>query len=197
MGHPAKTQRPATYADLCALPEHLVGEILGGELIASPRPAGRHAVASFAASATIGPPFQFGDGGPGGWRLLFEPELHLGSDVLVPDLAGWRIERMPEPPTEAHFTLAPDWVCEILSPSTAGIDRVRKMPIYARSEVSHAWLVDPAERTLEVFRLERGRWLVLGAYAEDALVRAEPFDAIEFDLLRFWGKRREAAPSAG
>jgi Uma2 family endonuclease len=114
----------------------------------------------------------------------------------VPDLAGWRVERMPEPPSEAFFTLAPDWICEVLSPSTARIDRVRKMPIYARAEVGHAWLVDPAARTLEVFRLERGRWLVVGAYDEDALVRAEPFEAIELDLLRFWGMRREAASSS-
>jgi Uma2 family endonuclease len=151
-------------------------------------------MASSAVGGTLMPPFQFGDGGPGGWWIFDEPELHLGADVLVPDLAGWRVARMPDPPSEAFFTLAPDFVCEVLSPSTARIDRVRKMPIYARAGVEHAWLVDPAARTLEVFRLERGRWLVLGAYDGDALVRAEPFEAIELELARFWGMKREAAP---
>ncbi len=191
MGEPARKRPPATYADLCALPETVVGEILGGDLFATPRPAGPHAVASSAASATLGPPFQFGDGGPGGWWILFEPELHLGEDVLVPDLAGWRTERMPHPPKDAFFTLAPDWIAEVLSPGTANLDRVRKMPLYARAGVSHAWLIDPLERTLEAYRLGAdGHWVLLGAHGNDARVRVEPFEAIEVDLLRFWGERR-------
>jgi Uma2 family endonuclease len=115
-----------------------------------------------------------------------EPEVHLAADILVPDWAGWRRERMNAIPKGAYFELAPDWVCEILSPSTARIDRVRKLPVYAREGVKHAWLIDPRARTLEVFRLEAGRWLLLATHAEDEVVRIEPFDAIEFNLATLW-----------
>jgi Uma2 family endonuclease len=142
------------------------------------------------AGGTLVPPFQFGQGGPGGWWILIEPEIHIGDDVLVPDLAGFRRSRMPEPPGGAFIEIAPDWVCEILSPSTARTDRVRKFPIYAQWHVPHAWLVDPVARTLEVFRLEGGRWTVLAVHGDDSVVRAEPFDAIEVDLLRLWGESR-------
>jgi Uma2 family endonuclease len=181
---PAK--RPATYADIVALPEHLVGEILNGDLVVSPRPAPRHGVASSALGATLGPPFQFGDGGPGGWWIIDEPELHLGDDVLVPDLAGWRRERMPSAPEEAYFTLSPDWVCEVLSPSTSRVDRTRKLPIYARAGIPHAWLIDPGTQTLEVYRLESGHWIVAATHGGDERVRAVPFEAIALDLARPW-----------
>jgi hypothetical protein len=195
MGHPAEKLRPATYADLEAVPPHQVAEIIQSTLYVFPRPAPRHMNASSALTMSLGPPFQFGDGGPGGWVIGFEPELRLGEDVLVPDLAGWRVERMPEFPETAYIALAPDWICEVLSPSTAGVDRVKKMPIYAREGVSHVWLVDPQERTLEVFRLQaEGRWLVVGLHAEAEKVRAEPFDAIELDLARLW--RAPAPPTA-
>jgi Uma2 family endonuclease len=186
MGDPAR--RRATYADLIALPDHVVGEIVDGELIASPRPASRHARASSVLGGAIGPPFDFGDGGPGGWLILFEPELQLGPDVLVPDLAAWRRERMPEMPDVAGFTLAPDWVCEVLSPSTGALDRARKLPIYAREHVAHAWLADPSVRTLEVFRREGAAWLLIATFEGDRRVRAEPFDAIELDLSRLWAR---------
>ena len=127
-------------------------------------------------------PFDRGRGGPGGWRILDEPELHLGADVLVPDMAGWRRERLPSLPSEAYFNLPPDWVCEVLSPSTASVDRVKKLAIYAREQVTHAWLVDPIARTLEVLHLEQGRWSIVSSFADFAVVRAEPFDAIELDL---------------
>lgn len=186
MALPAK--RPATYADIVALPEHVVGELLNGELFVSPRPAPRHSVAASAVGATLGPPFHFGDGGPGGWWLLDEPELHLGEDVLVPDVAGWRRERMPNIPDDAFFSLPPDWVCEVLSPSTSRIDRTRKLPIYARAGVPHAWLVDPAAETLEVYRLESGHWILASTHGADDLVTAIPFDAITIDLRRFWAR---------
>jgi Uma2 family endonuclease len=179
-------KRPATYEDLVALPENLVGQIIDGELFAHPRPASPHAVASSALGGELYGPFQRGRGGPGGWWLLDEPELHFGKNVLVPDFAGWRRERMAEVPRVPFFTLAPDWVCEVLSPSTAALDRVRKKRIYARQGVEHVWLLDPEARSLEVFRLHEGRWVERGAYSGDERVRAEPFEAIELELAALW-----------
>src|SRR5262249_35501828 len=135
-------------------------------------------------------PFHQGRGGPGGWWILVEPELHFGEDVLVPDVAGWRRDRLPRTPAEAFFTLAPDWISEIVSPHNQRPDRDRKMPVYAREGVRHAWLVDPLERTLEVFRLDRGMWVVAETYRGDSVVRVEPFEAIEIDLLPVWGESR-------
>lgn len=133
-------------------------------------------------------PFARGKGGPGGWVLLFEPELHLGRDVLVPDLAGWRRERMPEMPDTVGFTLAPDWVCEMLSPSTVVLDRGRKMRIYARRGVKHLWLVDPIAKLLEVFRLEDGRWSLVDTHVGTAQVHAEPFEAHALELGALWAR---------
>ena len=186
MGHPAA--RRATYVDLLAVPEHCVGEILNGVLLTQPRPASRHARAASRLGAELDGPFDRARGGPGGWLLLDEPELHLHGDVLVPDLAGWRRERMPELPDAAAFELAPDWVCEVLSPSTAATDRAEKMPIYAREGVSRIWLVDPIAQTLETYRLEVGRWSLLGTWRDDATVRAEPFEALGLDLAGLWAR---------
>jgi Uma2 family endonuclease len=178
--------RPATYDDLIKLPDHLVAEIVDGELHASPRPAPRHAVAGAVIGGSLVPPFHQGKGGPGGWWILYEPELHLQADVVVPDYAGWRRSRMPAIPATAYFALAPDWVCEILSPSTASLDRAKKLRIYARGEVAHAWLIDPVARTLEVLRLEQGRWSILAVHVGDEAVRAEPFGEIEIELSALW-----------
>jgi Uma2 family endonuclease len=178
--------RPATYDDLLALPEHVVGEIVDGELIVTPRPAPRHAVAASVLGGEIGPPYHSGRGGPGGWWILFEPELHLKEDVLVPDLAGWRRQRMPVVPDTAYFTLAPDWICEVLSPGTARLDRQRKMAIYAREGVTHAWLLDPLARTLEVLRLDTRQWIIVAVHGENDEVRAEPFEATSLPLARLW-----------
>lgn len=186
MGEPAKRQ--ATYDDLLAVPEHLVAEILNGELVTHPRPAALHARAASRLTMKIGSPFDAADGGPGGWVILDEPELHLHGDVVVPDLAGWRRERMPEIPRTAAFELAPDWVCEVLSPSTESSDRADKMPIYARERVPHLWFVDPLTRTLEVFRLDGETFRAIHAWRDDAVVRAEPFDAIELPLASLWAK---------
>ncbi len=180
--------RRARYEDLLGLPEHVLGEIVAGELHVQPRPAIRHAAASSALGEELGPPFKRGRGGPGGWILLDEPELHLGEDVLVPDLAGWRRERMPELPDVAAIELSPDWVCEVLSPSSVATDRVLKLPIYARERVAHVWLVDPTARTLEVFARDADGWTLAGAWRDDAKVRAVPFDAIELDLAILWAR---------
>lgn len=184
--------RNATYEDLLQVPDNLIAEILGGELITSPRPASAHALAAWAIGQDAGLfARRPGGGGPGGWWILFEPELHLGPDILVPDLAGWRRERMPVLRDVPYFELAPDWVCEVLSTSTARVDRVRKKPIYAREGVSHLWLVDPIARTLEVYRLDGGRWIDVGAYGDTEVVRAEPFAAVEMDMSQWWLEEAE------
>jgi Uma2 family endonuclease len=132
-------------------------------------------------------PFDDGIDGPGGWWILIEPELHFGEDYVVPDLAGWRRERLPVVPDEAHLELAPDWICEIISQSTERIDRGLKIHIYAREGVRHLWLLNPDTQTLEVLRLHGEQWLVAAVHTGGAVVRAEPFDAIEFDLSGLWG----------
>src|SRR5262245_57671747 len=145
------SDRPATFKDLESVPEGKNGEIVDGELFVSPRPAPRYALACSVPLGELGPPFHLGRGGPGGWWIHFEPELHLGEDALIPNIAGWRHERMPHLPEEAAYTLVPDWACEVLSPSTSRFDLVKKLPRYARNGVQHAWIVDPLEKTLQVF----------------------------------------------
>ncbi len=179
--------RPATYEDLERLPPEFVAEIVDGELHVSPRPAPRHARASSRLGNWLGPPFDEGRGGPGGWVLLDEPEVHLGPHVLVPDLAGWGRSRMPSLPTTAYFPIAPDWICEIVSPSTASLDRVKKLAIYAREHVPHLWLLDPLARTLEALRLDNGRWVIVSAHADDEVVAVEPFPELALELRALWG----------
>jgi Uma2 family endonuclease len=186
MANAAKSH--ATYQDLLAVPDNMIGEIVYGVLVTQPRPASPHAWAATALTGDLDGPFRRGRGGPGGWVLLLEPELHLGADVVVPDMAGWRRERMPQMPEVAFFTLAPDWVLEIVSPSSMAHDRVDKAGIYAREQVSFLWFVDPTARTLESHRLESGRWMRMGAWKDSDRVRAEPFDAIELELSELWAR---------
>ncbi len=181
-----RSARKATYRDVLDAPAHMVAEIVRGALHTQPRPANLHAIAGSTLGMEIGGPFQRGRGGPGGWWIVFEPELHFGEDILVPDLAGWRRERMPEPPDEAYFTLAPDWVCEVLSPSTRKFDLEEKRPVYAREGVGHLWFVDPAARTLEAFALLDSAWSPAGAAREAELVRLPPFEAVAFPLDALW-----------
>lgn len=195
------TRRPlATYADIEALPEHVVGEILAGELVVSPRPAMRHASATSTLGALLNVAFHIGLGGPGGWWILDEPELSLGVDPrydpVVPDIAGWRRETTPGIPDVVRVKLVPDWVCEVLSPGTSRHDRVLKVPFYARAGVQHCWLVDPIAQTLEVLRLEGGRWVIVASVGGDETVRVEPFEAIELPLRALWD-RGEALPPDG
>jgi len=180
-------ERRATYEDVLAAPAHLVAEVVRGVLHTQPRPAMPHARASARLGAELGGPFDRGRGGPGGWVILDEPELHLGADVLVPDSGAWRRSRMPRVPLEAAFvTLAPDWICEVVSPGTQAFDRGDKMDVYAREGVLHAWLVDPLAKLLEVWRLEHEKWLRVGTWTGEAFLRAEPFDAIELELEALW-----------
>jgi Uma2 family endonuclease len=184
MAEPAK--REATYEDLLQVPPHLVAELLFGVLHTHPRPAPKHARTSSALGGTLFDPFDTGRNGPGGWWILDEPELHLDQQVLVPDLAGWRRDRMPKLPDSAWFELAPDWVCEILSPATAQTDRSLKLPIYAQQGVNHLWLIDPELRILEAYERTNGKWLLLATLREDDEVRLPPFEAIGFALSVLW-----------
>ena len=182
-------RKKATYEDVLAAPDHMIAEIIDGELLLSPRPASPHAIACSAMGYSLGPPFHHekpGPPGPGGWWILDEPELHLHQDILVPDLAGWRRDRMPRIPNVAFFTQAPDWLCEVLSPSSVHVDRIRKMDLYARAGVGHVWIVDPGHRTVEVFRLTDGMWVYPRAWAGNEAMRAEPFDAVDIDLSSWW-----------
>jgi Uma2 family endonuclease len=176
-------KKGATYADLYDVPEHFVAEIFDGELYASPRPALPHAHAASVLGNKLG---AFHRCGPGGWVIIDEPELHFGKDVLVPDLAAWRRERLPTVPVAAYLTLAPDWVCEVLSPLTEPLDRGKKLRIYAPESVMHAWLVDPLRQSLEALSLESGRWAPLATHEGAARVRVPPFDAIELELGALW-----------
>ena len=176
----------ATADDLLDLPDNLVGELLNGEVHASPRPAGPHARASSALGGSLFGPFQRGRGGPGGWWILDEPELHQGGHVLVPDLAGWRLSTMPRLPRDHRFVIRPDWVCEILSPRSARTDRVVKTLIYASLGIPYLWLINPLEQTLEVRALNGAHYAVIQAFGGPETVFAEPFDAAPLELDALW-----------
>lgn len=176
----------ATYEDVLAAPPDKVAELIDGELILSPRPSKKHASVSSLLGADLISAFQRGRGGPGGWVILDEPELHLDEDILVPDLAAWRVERAEKLDDGAFFTTPPDWVCEVLSPSTAAHDRTEKLEIYAREHVHHVWLLDPVLRTLETFAWSEAGWVTLKVWHGNEKVRAVPFDAIEMDLATLW-----------
>ncbi|MBC7793271.1 MAG: Uma2 family endonuclease [Clostridia bacterium] len=182
-------QRNATYDDLVALPVNVVGELIDGDLIVSPRPAGPHSQAASTLGMDLGSPFQRGRGGPGGWWILDEPELHLAHNVLVPDVAGWHRQSMADVPADHRFTIRPDWLCEVLSPSTASFDRIRKMRLYAAAGIQHVWILDPLSRSLEVYRLNGPDWLRIQSFSaetSDTLCRVEPFEQIELELPAFW-----------
>jgi len=181
-----RQSRPATYADIEALPDNVVGEILDGELYVWPRPRPRHAVAAGAIITDLTATYGRGNGSPGGWWILTEPELHLGRQVIVPDVGGWRRQRLPTIPDEAGIRTPPDWVCEVLSPTTARVDRVKKTRIYAEHGIGHLWIVDPVLRTLEVSELQGGRWCLVAAHEVDDRVRVPPFEEIELDLASWW-----------
>jgi Uma2 family endonuclease len=210
-------RRRATYQDVLDAPEHMVAEIFDGELVLAPRPAGPHSRVHSLVMTDIGSPFDRGRNGPGGWIILIEPELHLDADICVPDVAGWRRERLPVVPQDAYFTLPPNWVCEVLSASTEKYDRGKKLRIYARAGIQYAWFVSPRTRMLEVMRRHEDapshtktasppgnaapaprqdagdpvHWLTIAVHTDDEIVRAEPFDAIELDLGAWW---RDIAP---
>lgn len=187
MANPAKDVR-SLYGQLEALPETLVGEIINGVLHAHPRPAGPHALAGSRLGADIEGPYSRGKDGPGGWWIIDEPEVHFARDteVAVPDIAGWRKERMPRIPEDHRFEIVPDWICEILSPSNAKLDRTEKMPLYAKYGVGYVWLVDPLSKTLEAFELIDNRWSMIGVFKDEERVQIKPFDKIKIELSDLW-----------
>jgi len=184
----APTKKRATYADLASYPEGTRVELIDGDLYAQPRPAALHARAETRLAGHLDE--RLGGGGPGsdGWIILVEPELHLHGDALVPDVAGWRRTRMRVLPDVTAFELAPDWVCEILSPSSGRIDRTLKLPVYAREGVAHLWLVNPSDRSLEAFALRSEKWMLLGMFSDDDKIRVEPFADVELDLSVPWAR---------
>jgi Uma2 family endonuclease len=184
-----KMTRPmgtATYQDIIDAPPNMVAEIIHGALHTHPRPAPRHSVAHSSLGDELMSPFHKGRGGPGGWWILDEPEVHFGTDVLVPDLGGWRRVRMPSLPDTAWFEIAPDWVCEVLSSATRTHDVTDKRDIYGTFGVRHIWFVDPDARTLEAFVNEDGDWHLITALRDDDPVKVAPFDAITFKLDDLW-----------
>ncbi|MEM1029900.1 MAG: Uma2 family endonuclease [Myxococcota bacterium] len=182
----SQAPKRATYEDLLSVPEHMIGEIIDGVLYTQPRPASPHAFATSGLLSDLVGPFQRGRGGPGGWVILFEPELHMGTEVLVPDLAGWRRERMPRVPNTPFFELAPDWICEALSASTARRDRTIKLDVYRRAGVAFVWLLDPIDRTLEVLALDGETYRIAATFLGEVEARAHPFDAVALDLALLW-----------
>jgi Uma2 family endonuclease len=178
----------AAYSALGAMPTGWVGEILDEELVASPRPSAEQLRAAFMLGVELGERLDPRRAGTGRWCFLRAPELRLGGDVLVPDLAGWRRDRLAEAPlpAEPFLRLAPDWVCEVLGPASVVLDRARKLPVYARAGVSQVWLVDPVARTLECFQRVKRGWLLASTHEGEALVRAEPFAGLTLELSALW-----------
>jgi Uma2 family endonuclease len=187
---PKHGKREATYEDVLRAPPDRIAEVLAGELVLTPRPTLEHSGIATCLNGDLDP-FNRKPGGPrgpGGWWILVEPELHLQRDIVVPDVCGWRRERMRQAPRGPYAELPPDWVCEVLSPRTAGRDRMVKMAIYSREQVGHVWLVDPASRTVEVFRLQGEKWILAQTAVGSASARLEPFGDVELDLFRWWGE---------
>lgn len=175
--------KTATYEDLWKMPDNMIGEIINGELIMQPRPAPKHIFASSRLGSEL---FVFFDKQDDGWIILDEPELHLHGDVFVPDLAGWKKSRMQQLPNTAYFELAPDWICEILSPSTARLDRTVKMRSYAHAEIDYLWLIDPDNQILEAYQRQNQQWLSLGNFSEREHICIAPFAEINFNLSILW-----------
>jgi len=178
----------AAYQDVENLSARAIGELFDGRLHAQPRPAAPHVHTQFFVGGHLFNPFYRGIGGPGGWVILAEPEIHfkLDLDVTVPDLAGWRRARKLKFPTGHKIELVPDWICEILSPSTRSIDQEIKMPLYARYGVSYLWLVEPIEHVVDAYRLQGGEWVAVGRYTGTTQAAIPPFDAVLLDLGSLW-----------
>jgi Uma2 family endonuclease len=185
-----EAKKKADYDDLYNIPENMTGQIIDGDLIVTPRPSRHHVYAASVLGSELGPSYQFGrGGGPGGWIILIGPEIKMGENILVPDLAGWKKERFPSSEETNWISAHPDWVCEVLSPGALRLDKIKKMRLYGQNGVKHFWLIDPIAGTLDVFRLESGRWMVAGSFVEDDKVRAEPFQETEIDLSNLWLER--------
>lgn len=183
---PKQLGREATYQDVLDAPDNVVAEIVDGELFLSPRPRTPHAIAMTALTGELYAPFGRGRGGPGGWVFMDEPELHFGKTIVVPDIAGWRRDRLPVVEDLAYLELPPDWIAEGLSRSTEKLDRTKKMRAYAKAGVQYAWLVDARIRMLETYRLHDGKWLLLDVFTDADKIRAQPFEELEIELANLW-----------
>ncbi|MEY4544369.1 MAG: hypothetical protein RL685_564 [Pseudomonadota bacterium] len=181
--------RLATFEDLLRLPEGVRAEVLEGQVITSPAPLPKHSKAQRALGSFVGGPFDDDDGhgGPGGWWIFVEVDVQLGlHDIVRPDLAGWRRERLLNPGDQRPILVAPDWVCEVLSPSTAVHDRIIKRNLYVLAGIGHYWIVDVDARTLEVFQRQDERWLLVGTYGDEAVARLPPFEEVELAVGRLF-----------
>jgi Uma2 family endonuclease len=186
MPEPKQKPKQATYRDVLNAPDTMVAEVVQGDLYLSPRPGKAHGHAETRLGTLLDGPFGIGRGGPGGWIIITEPELHLGAEIVVPDLAGWRRDRAPMVGDEPFFTVVPDWVCEIVSPRTGRLDRVKKVPLYAAKQVPYVWIIDPGQRSLEVFRNESGRLSLISTHSDQEEARAEPFGDVPLELKLLW-----------
>jgi Uma2 family endonuclease len=178
----------ATYEDVLRSPSHVVAQVVQGVFYQHPRPATSHAAAASVVGEELGPPFKRGKGGPGGWIILYEPEIHLGEDIVVPDVGGWRRSTLPVLPHEAYLVVRPDWVCEVASPSTRALDRGPKLEVYQRERVPHVWMIEPLDRFLEVLELDGETYRIIQRASGDTPARLKPFDAIEFDVGALWAR---------
>lgn len=192
----ARKQPARTVDDLLAIGEHeRFHEVIDGDLVRKAMPSARHGAAQIAASQLLRPFNRRpgGSGGPGGWWFASETEIQLAADqVYRPDVCGWRRERLAELPSEAPVKVRPDWVCEILSPSNAGNDTVKKLRGYHRHQIPHYWIIDPVAETLTVHRFTEGGYLLVLAAERSERVRAEPFDAIELQVGVLFGDDEDA-----
>ena len=187
MHKPAATPLDLLYQQLEQLPDNLTGEVINGQLHTSPRPAGPHGLVTSILGMDIGTAYHRGRNGPGGWWIIDEPECHLPMhDICVPDIAGRRRETMPEIPQDQRFTTAPDWICEVISPSTTNLDRTEKLPSYAQCGVEYLWLIDPLAKVAEILQLSDDNFLLLGTHCGDKQFCAPPFDAIIIDMADLW-----------
>jgi len=187
MDSPARIYR-ATYRDIENTPPGVIAEIIDGELYMQARPTNLHAEAVAGLSELLRPPFQRGRGGPGGWWIHAESQISFEDRdwrTLVPDIAGWRKERVPRLP-EKYFEVRPDWVCEVISPSTRFVDRNLKAKVYAEEAIPYFWIIDPAHRTLECYENVEGVWVERTKIEGTGSVAAPPFDAVPFDLADLW-----------
>ncbi len=180
--------RAATYEDVLGSPPGVVAEVVNGVLYQHPRPALPHAAAASVVGEELGGPFKRGKGGPGGWIILDEPELHLGADILVPDVGGWRRSTLPVLPDLAYLSVRPDWVCEVASPATRALDRGTKLDVFQREGVGHVWIIEPLDRLLEVLELDGETYRIVQRATGDAPARLRPFEAIEFDVGALWAR---------
>jgi Uma2 family endonuclease len=185
----APAPKLATYADLLKLSDDVRAEILAGQIVTSPASLPKHSKVQRALGHFIGGPYDddHGHGGPGGWWIFVEVDVQLGPhDIVRPDLSGWRRERLPDPSNVRPIHVVPDWICEVLSPSTASRDRLVKRQLYAESGVRHYWIIDVEARILEVFELEARRWALLGTYGDDTTARVPPFLEVELPVGRLF-----------